>query len=74
MKNRESHRPRLLAAGGRAADKQIADGVRKLQALWAQFDTQMFSDNPDHQLMATLLLEINTVRNRLEAHGVKVRV
>lgn len=55
------------------SDLQVAEGVLQFQALWAEFDAQMFSPSPDHEHMLTLILEINTLRQRLEAHGVRVR-
>jgi hypothetical protein len=55
------------------AARQISDGVLKLQALWAEFDAEAFSSTPDHHKMATVLVEINTLQERLRAHGVRVR-
>ena len=41
-------------------------------ALWSEFDDQMFSGHPDYEEMGRLVLEINTLRERLAAHGVRV--
>jgi hypothetical protein len=54
-------------------DKQTAAGVLKFHSLWAEFDAEMFSPTPDEQKMLALIVEINTLRNRLAAHGVEVR-
>ena len=52
---------------------QLAEGIRKFHALWSEFDTEAFSEHPDHQHMGELVLEIHTLRERLAAHGVQVR-
>jgi hypothetical protein len=60
------------AAGQDKISEQLAAGVLKFHTLWSQFDEQMFSGHPDYDEMGRLILEINTLRQRLAAHGVQV--
>ena len=59
-------------AGQDKLSEQLAAGVLKFHALWSDFDDQMFSGHPDYDEMGRLILEINTLRQRLAAHGVRV--
>jgi hypothetical protein len=81
MKSRTAITPGLHLVSTAAApppadpgiDHQIAEGVRALQALQQQFDNELFSGAPDPEVLVTLLRQMNLLRERLAAHGVKVR-
>ena len=53
-------------------DQQIADGLRAYQQLQMEFDRELFSTQ-DPDTLTTLMLEKNLVRERLAAHGIRVR-
>ena len=53
-------------------DRQIAEGVRAYQQLQIEFDRELFSTR-DVDVLTTLIQEKNLVRDRLAAHGIKVR-
>lgn len=69
--------PRLVTSAPESAEdkfsRQIAEGVQKFHALWAEFDAEMFRPHPDYTELGRLILEINTLRNRLLAHGVQIQ-
>jgi hypothetical protein len=51
----------------------IAEGVLKLQALQDEFDAEILSGHGNLERVGELLTELNLVRERLRAHGVRVR-
>ena len=53
--------------------RMIADGVLKLQALQDEFDTEIMSGHGNLERVGELLTQLNLVRERLRAHGVRVR-
>ena len=53
-------------------DRQIVEGMRTYQQLQIEFDRELFSTK-DPETLTTLMLEKNLVRDRLAAHGIKVR-
>ena len=53
--------------------QRIAEGVLKLQTLEDEFDAEALSAHPDLEHVGQLLMEMNVVRQRLRAHGVRVR-
>ena len=54
-------------------DHEIAEGVRALQRLQEQIDKELFSANPDPDVLNSLWGQQNFVRDRLAAHGIRVR-
>ena len=54
-------------------DHLIAEGVLAYQKLQQQVDAELFSATPDLETLGILLQQKNLVRERLAAHGVKVR-
>ncbi len=54
-------------------DSLIADGIRTYQKLQQEFDRELFGGK-DLDKIATLLPQLQMVRARLEAYGVRVRV
>ena len=54
-------------------DHEIAEGVRAYQRLQEQIDKELFSANPDPEVVNSLWGEQSLVRERLAAHGIRVR-
>jgi hypothetical protein len=54
-------------------DHEIAAGVQAYQRLQQQIDKELFSANPDPEVIGSLLGQRNLIRERLAAHGIKVR-
>jgi hypothetical protein len=54
-------------------DHEIAEGVRTYQRLQQQIDKELFSANPDPEVVNSLWGEQSLVRDRLAAHGIRVR-
>ncbi len=81
MKTRKATRPGLHLVSTPAAplpsdpetDHLIAEGVKALQTLQQQFDAEMFSPTPDLDELGRLLVHMHHLRDRLAAHGVRVR-
>ena len=53
--------------------RMIAEGVLKPQALQDEFDAEILSGHGNLDHVGELLTELNLVRERLRAHGVRVR-
>jgi hypothetical protein len=47
--------------------------VLTYQKLQQQFDAELFSSTPDLELMGTLFVQKNLLKERLASYGVKVR-
>jgi hypothetical protein len=54
-------------------DAFLGDGIRRYQELQRAFDEELFGKK-DLQKLAEILPELQLVRERLAAHGVRVRV
>jgi len=54
-------------------DSWIADGIRRYQQVQQEFDQELFG-NQDYEKMNALLSEKQLLRERLNSHGVHVRV
>jgi hypothetical protein len=54
-------------------DSFIADGIRSYQRLQEQVDKELFSPNPDPEVVSPLLGQLQLVRERLAAYGIRVR-
>jgi hypothetical protein len=54
-------------------DHEIAEGVRAYQRLQQQIDKELFSANPDPEVLDSLLGQRNLVQDRLVARGIWVR-
>jgi hypothetical protein len=54
-------------------DHEIAEGVRAYQRLQQQIDKELFSAHPDPDVVGSLLGQRNLIRDRLAAHGIRVR-
>ncbi len=54
-------------------DSLIAEGIRTYQKLQEEFDRELFAGR-DLEKIATLLPQLQMLRARLEAYGVRVRV
>ena len=53
-------------------DRQIAEGMRAYQQLQMEFDRELFSTQ-DVDTLTTLIQQKKVLRERLAAHGIKVR-
>jgi hypothetical protein len=53
-------------------DQQIAQGIRAYQQLQLEFDRELFSTQ-DVDTLTTLIQQKTVLRERLAAHGIKVR-
>jgi hypothetical protein len=81
MKTRKAIVPGLHLVSAAAApptsdtdlDHEIAEGVRALQRLQQQIDKELFSANPDPELVGSLFGQQTLIRERLAAHGIRVR-
>ena len=73
------HGPHLVSAEAApppsdpVLDHEIAEGVRAYQRLQEQIDKELFSANPDPEVVNSLWGEQSLVRERLAAHGIRVR-
>jgi hypothetical protein len=71
--------PRLVSAEAAppttdpVLDHEIAEGVRAYQRLQQQIDKELFSPNPDPEVIGSLFGQRNLIRDRLAAHGIRVR-
>jgi hypothetical protein len=54
-------------------DHEIAEGVRTYQRLQQQIDKELFSASPDPEVIGSLFGEQKLIRERLAAHGIRVR-
>jgi hypothetical protein len=54
-------------------DHEIAEGVRAYQRLQQQIDKELFSAHPDPEVVNSLWGQQSLVRDRLAAHGIRVR-
>ncbi len=54
-------------------DHEIAEGIKAFQRLQQQIDKELFSSAPDPEVIGSLLGQRNLIRERLAAHGIKVR-
>jgi hypothetical protein len=54
-------------------DHEIAEGVKAYQRLQQQIDKELFSAHPDAEVVNSLWGEQSLVRERLAAHGIRVR-
>ena len=54
-------------------DHEIAEGVRAYQRLQQRIDKELFSAHPDPEVVNSLWGEQSLVRDRLAAHGIRVR-
>ena len=54
-------------------DQEIAEGVKAFQAVQQQFDKELFSGSPDPEELGRLLFQRDLLRDRLAAHGIRVR-